>query len=638
MLWLRLVMDFEDDSKSPVWDELADTHQERKINSSYEEIKVLEDNSKIQIKLFDHLIVNNSDNTNHHSISRTFDSQLNIAMENNLNGKDLLNTLVHTANTFIETSEIPIYTITEEDPLFVGNDRSPIKITNQTDDSILPSSPIKRLTKANILYKSTFLHSKLSSKKKMIQNLNNIPPSDPLRISEPSTIVPDEKLELNKKITKDSSIINFNERANNDEENTLESENKIALIEEIENSAIDFQISVTDPTKVSDITFVHIEYLITIEPNDIIKEYSKVYRRYSDIRWLYRQLQSDHWGKIIPPPPEKKVMGRFQSDFIEDRRLQIEIMLNEIARDRILQRDETFISFLSNQNFLEYKREIERRTGSAASSDSKDLSEIHISEIKLLGKEDAEIVTNSGGIDLEYRRLFWGLSFSPSLHYKETDEFFVKVEHRIELLEEHLKNLSKAIMSISDEKNELINLINEFVEVLEFLPSTGIKSESNGLLNGFAETHKMINSIIDISRNEESIIFGITLDVYIRTISSIRAVLNQRAKLGYYLMIEKRKLHKLKEQSRRFDQNIHLSSNEKKIKSMKESYQVLEERCQKIGKSWVNIGNVIKLEMNKFEDKNIDDLTCNISIFLESAIQNQKKILFLWKQFYKNYL
>lgn len=631
-------MDFEDDLKSPVWDELADTHQERKINSSYEEINVLEDNSKIQIQLFDHLIVNNSDNTNYHSISRTFDSQLNITMENNLNGKDLLNTLAPTANTFIDTSEIPIYTLTEEDPLFVGNDRSLIKITNQTDDSILPSSPIKRLTKANILYKSTFLHSKLSSKKKMIQNLNNIPPSDPLRISEPSTIVPDEKLDLDKKITKDSSIINFYERANNDEENTLESEDKIALIEEIENSAINFRISVSDPTKVSGITFVHIEYLITIEPNDIIKEYSKVYRRYSDIRWLYRQLQSDHWGKIIPPPPEKKVMGRFQSDFIEDRRLQIEIMLNEIARDRILQRDETFISFLSNQNFLEYKREIERRTGSAASSDSKDLSEIHISEIKLLGKEDAEIVTNSGGIDLEYRRLFWGLSFSPSLHYKETDEFFVKVEHKIELLEEHLKNLSKAITSISDEKNELINLINEFVEVLEFLPSTGIKSESNGLLNGFAETHKMINSIIDISRNEESIIFGITLDVYIRTISSIRAVLNQRAKLGYYLMIEKRKLHKLKEQSRRFDQNIHLSSNEKKIKSMKESYQVLEERCQKIGKSWVNIGNVIKLEMNKFEDKNIDDLTCNISIFLESAIQNQKKILFLWKQFYKDYL
>ena len=49
-------------------------------------------------------------------------------------------------------------------------------------------------------------------------------------------------------------------------------------------------------------------------------------------------------------------------------------------------------------------------TGSNASSDSNDLSEIHISEIELLGAEDAANVIKNGGLDDSHKG-FMNLSF-----------------------------------------------------------------------------------------------------------------------------------------------------------------------------------------------------------------------------------
>lgn len=49
-----------------------------------------------------------------------------------------------------------------------------------------------------------------------------------------------------------------------------------------------------------------------------------VIRRYSDFVWLSDQLAKDVPGSIVPPLPEKAVVGRFSAEFVESRRRLLE--------------------------------------------------------------------------------------------------------------------------------------------------------------------------------------------------------------------------------------------------------------------------------------------------------------------------
>lgn len=89
-----------------------------------------------------------------------------------------------------------------------------------------------------------------------------------------------------------------------------------------------------------------------------------VSRRYRDFLWLYNQLHNNSPGVIIPPPPEKQAVGRFDADFVESRRAALERMLNKIAAHPILQHDGDLKIFLESDVFtLDVKYKERKDTG-----------------------------------------------------------------------------------------------------------------------------------------------------------------------------------------------------------------------------------------------------------------------------------
>jgi sorting nexin-1/2 len=76
-----------------------------------------------------------------------------------------------------------------------------------------------------------------------------------------------------------------------------------------------------------------------------------VTRRYKDFLWLYNSLHANNPGIIIPPPPEKQAVGRFDSNFVESRRMALEKMLNKIAAHPTLQHDGDLKLFLESEAF-----------------------------------------------------------------------------------------------------------------------------------------------------------------------------------------------------------------------------------------------------------------------------------------------
>lgn len=74
-------------------------------------------------------------------------------------------------------------------------------------------------------------------------------------------------------------------------------------------------------------------------------------RRYRDFLWLYNTLHSNNPGIVVPPPPEKQAVGRFETNFVESRRAALEKMLNKIAAHPTLQLDGDLKLFLESESF-----------------------------------------------------------------------------------------------------------------------------------------------------------------------------------------------------------------------------------------------------------------------------------------------
>ncbi len=142
-----------------------------------------------------------------------------------------------------------------------------------------------------------------------------------------------------------------------------------------------FQITVGDPHKVGSAASSHIEYSVrtkvspaqhmvipvasrrhsdgadqaSLHTQTTSKGYKLpefvVNRRYRDFLWLYNTLHANNPGVVVPPPPEKQAMGRFETNFVEARRAALEKMLNKTAAHPMLQHDADLKLFLESEAF-----------------------------------------------------------------------------------------------------------------------------------------------------------------------------------------------------------------------------------------------------------------------------------------------
>lgn len=334
-------------------------------------------------------------------------------------------------------------------------------------------------------------------------------------------------------------------------ENDKPTEVKQAPIEEPKPEFVKFDIVVKDPRKVGELTSAHIEYMVVAEAKILESGCSIVYRRYRDFRWLYRQLQNNHWGKIIPPPPEKQAVGRFKQDFIENRRLQMENMLQTIASSDSLQNDSDFILFLTSKDFPQDCKKREYESGSNACNDSGDLSITYISEIQLLGEEDGRRVIKNGGLLGESDKGFLSLSFSAPPKYVEVDNFLNERLKTIDNLSNELKEMYKTLETVDTERTNLASSLTDIQMKFESLSELNVTTESTSILNSLVDVEKAIQQSLERCSFQESLIMGTCIDNYSRSLASVRAIFNQRMTMGAFMMAVENDLRKKKSQGER---------------------------------------------------------------------------------------
>ncbi|KAF0684543.1 Aste57867_23461 [Aphanomyces stellatus] len=111
-------------------------------------------------------------------------------------------------------------------------------------------------------------------------------------------------------------------------------------------------IEVGEPVKQGEGMHAYISYKITISTDrrQFQKSQFSVIRRFSDFVWLHTSLCSLYPGVVVPPLPEKLLVGRFSPEFVESRRRALHVFLCRCAAHPEIQHCDHLTTFLESSD------------------------------------------------------------------------------------------------------------------------------------------------------------------------------------------------------------------------------------------------------------------------------------------------
>ena len=243
-----------------------------------------------------------------------------------------------------------------------------------------------------------------------------------------------------------------------------------------------------------------------------------VIRRYSDFVWLHDMLQKDVPGSIVPPLPEKAVVGRFSADFVESRRRLLEKFCVRLAAHEELSDSKYFKLFLQ--------------------ADDAGLS-VAKAEQKLAEKAETKKNARPGGGSFANMSAWFedtvnsvSLSMAANAEAKEkspADEKIEEVKAYIHSLEVQMGNVAKHTSGLMNRNRELSTGLFEFGLAFTLLGQTE-HAPLNDALTKLGSCADQLSLLATEHVAREDAAFRDPVDDQIRHLASVKAALGQRQK------------------------------------------------------------------------------------------------------------
>ncbi|KAK6537877.1 Vacuolar protein sorting-associated protein 5 [Orbilia ellipsospora] len=365
-----------------------------------------------------------------------------------------------------------------------------------------------------------------------------------------------------------------------------------------------FDIQVGDPHKVGDLTSAHIVYQVTTKTSSKayrVPEFT-VSRRYKDFLWLYNALIVSNPGIIVPPPPEKQQLGRFDQDFVESRRAALERMLNKIALHPALQQDGDLKIFLESESFNV--------------------------DVKQKERQNSAVETGGGGI---FGSIGLGGTFSTAQKFVETDEWFLDRKAYLEALEGQLKNLMKSIDTVIKQRKELAESANEFGNSLHALSAVELSNSLSSPLASLADLQIRLRELYDRQAQQDVLTLGITVDEYIRLIGSVKMAFQQRQKAFHSWHQAESDTQKKRATYEKLQRQGKTQGD--RLNQMQAEVADSEKKLHQARVLFDEMGRLMKNELDRFEREKVEDFKSGVETFLESAVEAQKEVIELWETY-----
>jgi sorting nexin-1/2 len=336
--------------------------------------------------------------------------------------------------------------------------------------------------------------------------------------------------------------------------------------------------------------------------------FSAVMRRYSDFLWLYERLQIEKAGAIIPPLPEKQPVGRFDPNFIEDRRMFLERFLRRVAIHPELADAKCLDTFLRADDMT-----------FSATKQAKGEIILASSTLNVAMKPKAE---NS------FKRWFAEAktSISGDLVQSPDDDLFEEIHRYVHGLDSQMKNVSQQASGLVRKGKEIANGLFEFGLAFNLLG----QSEADALgdaLGKVGETADRLSVLSADQAAKEMAQFEEPLQDYIKMIHSVKLALQRRheKRLTYSTCLasveyKQQALRKLRMQP---GQEAKAYAAEMSLRRAHEAAQIAQD-------DFATVSQRVLREVDRFKREKAEEMRRTVLDYINLQVEYNKKMEEIW--------
>lgn len=351
-----------------------------------------------------------------------------------------------------------------------------------------------------------------------------------------------------------------------------------------------FTITVEDPQKVGDPIRAYTMY--TVHTRTTSPMYSQpsfsVLRRYSDFLWLYETLSNNNPGVVVPPAPEKSPFGRFDDQFVRQRRYALENCINKMANHPVLCKDTDLKLFLESDTF---SLDIKHRK--------------------------AELANERGGLMASIGQSITGPRFV------EMDEWFDRQKAHLDILESQLRGLVKAIEIVSRQRNDLASAVGEFAQTVSDLAASDLGKSLSQSLGALAELERKAQETESAQARADQASLLSTADEYARLVNSVRMAFSSRVRVYHAWQNADAELRRIKQAHERNRAQGKIATDR-----LGHSYSQIgeaERRALDAKQEFEHVSRLVKTEVARFELERIEDFKKSLEQLLDGMITRDRK-------------
>ena len=283
-------------------------------------------------------------------------------------------------------------------------------------------------------------------------------------------------------------------------------------------------ITVSDPKKESEGMNSYVSYKVNTATNREEFSYGQfgVIRRYSDFAWLSDRLARDVPGAIVPPLPDKAVVGRFGADFVESRRRQLERFLQQTAEHEELSKSHYFQTFLQADDAGLLNAKAEAKVQEKLNAPNR--------QTQVPG--DGTLATRVGAwLEGSVASLSASMQASQTANVPQTseDEILESELAHVANLEAQTQNVSKHAQTLAKRNRDVANGLFEFGLAFTLLGQTE-HAPLNDALTKLGSCADQLSLLATEHVAREDAAFRDPVDDQIRHLASVKAALGQRQK------------------------------------------------------------------------------------------------------------
>lgn len=174
------------------------------------------------------------------------------------------------------------------------------------------------------------------------------------------------------------------------------------------------------------------------------------------------------------------------------------------------------------------------------------------------------------------------------------------------------------------QRKALSDAAGDFASSLSALATVELSRDLSSPLESLSDLQIRIKELHDRQAQQDVLTLGITIDEYIRLISSIKLAFQQRQKAFHTWHAAESEFAKKRQTMEKLQRQG--KSQQDRISHLGAEVAEAEKKVNQARVVFEEVGRLLKNELDRFEKEKVEDFKSGVETFLESSVEAQKEV------------